>query len=41
MEQRKKRPVLIRFNSQQEALDMYMRIELKYFLARLLYTRRV
>lgn len=37
MEKRHKRPILIRFNSNKEAVDIYVRIELKYFLAKLLY----
>lgn len=38
MEKRQTRPVLIRFNNHKEAVDLYIRIELKYFLKKLLYT---
>lgn len=41
MEKRQTRPVLIRFNSNKEAVDMYIRIELKYFLAKLLYSHPI
>ena len=34
-----KRPVLIRFETRKEAVDLYVRIELKYFLAKLLFSR--
>lgn len=40
MEKRQTRPVHIRFNSLQEAIDLYIQIELKYFLEKLLYTHR-
>lgn len=44
MEKRQSRQVQIQFNSAEEAINLYVRIELKHFLARLLYshyTRRV
>lgn len=38
MEKRLQRPVLIRFKSHKEAVDLYYSIEMKYFMLRLLYT---
>lgn len=39
MEKRQeRRPVHIRFDSHKEAVNLYIRIELKYFLKKLLYT---
>lgn len=37
MEKRKRRPVRIHFNNKKEMIDMYYRIELTFFLKRLLY----
>lgn len=37
MEHSSKRPVIIRFNSREEAIDLYVRIEMRYFLYKLLY----
>lgn len=39
MEKRQeRRPVHIHFNSPKEAVDLYIRIEFKYFLKKLLYS---
>lgn len=38
MANRAKSPIIIRFSSPKEAIDLSMKIELKYFIARLLYT---
>ena len=38
MEKRTARPVYIRFDSKQEAINLYIAIEMKYFLAKLLYS---
>ena len=34
-------PVIIRFNNVQEVVDITMKIELKYFVMRLLYSRNL
>jgi hypothetical protein len=41
MEQRVKRPVVISFSSHQEAIDMYIAIEFKFFVQKLLYSHTV
>lgn len=38
MEKRSSRPVHIHFNSHKEAINLYIAIEMKYFLAKLLYS---
>jgi hypothetical protein len=35
-----KRPVVIRFKNNKEAIDLYYAIDLKFFLAKLLYTHK-
>ena len=35
---RERRPVHFNFNNEQEMVDLYIRINLKYFLLKLLYT---
>lgn len=37
MDKRAKRPVVIRFSSTKEMVDITIKMELKYFLAKLIY----
>lgn len=37
MDKRSNRPVVIRFSSNKECIDYTMKMELKYFLARLIF----
>jgi hypothetical protein len=37
-DKKKARPILIRFSSTQELIDYTIRMELKYFVAKLLYS---
>ena len=41
MERKNAGPVIIHFNDHKEMIDLNIRIELKYFLAKLLYTHPV
>lgn len=41
MDMRKAGPVIIRFSDHNEMVDLTFRIELKYFLAKLLHTRQL
>lgn len=38
MEKRQKRSIAIRFNTPQEAINLSIQIELKYFIAKLLFS---